>query len=233
MSWKKIATLLSLMCAAVTSFGQVINGIGEFKIGMSVDEFLDLPIIREKNLTDKMSFTVSLKTFPNEKEIWKTSIDSRVDEYERVYSADIVKFELTAGMGVPKFLGEDSYKTTVKFYKSKLTSVYVREVGLEFERILTAKYGQPVKEDRTKHLTCQNGYGAKSTHLDGVESTNWGKGKRVTATLTNVFYDCGKRDMSYTVADESSVKIIDQIHSAGRKALEAETTKTKAGASKL
>lgn len=234
MSLRKIVAFILITCATATSFAQEIKGIGDFKIGMSLEDFLDLPLIKEKNIQNKSSREYST----NEGDLWKTTADSQVNKYDRVYSADVVKFEFKAPMGVPNFLGSDilgsdSYKVTTKFYKGKLAEVHVSEPGNEFEKILTAKYGQPIKEDETKRVTCQNGYGAKSSHIDGLKSTIWGKGKKITATLSFLFYGCGKVGSSYLVQEEAIVKVMNRIDINGRKALEAEEVKVKAGASKL
>jgi hypothetical protein len=229
MSLRKIVAFILITCATATSFAQEIKGIGDFTIGMSVEEFLDLPIIKEKNIQDK----ASRKYSTDERDLWKTTADSQVEKHNRVYSADVVKFEFKAPMGVPDFLGKDSYGVTTKFYKGKLAQVYVSDAGMEFEKILTAKYGKPIKEDKTKRVICQNGYGAKSSHIDGSESTIWGKSKKITATFHYFFYDCGKGGSSYWVEEGATVKVMDRIDENGRKALDAEEAKVKAGASKL
>ena len=229
MSWRNVIAFLLIACGASTSFCQEISGIGDFKVGMSIEEFLDLPLLKEKRIQDKANRKYTTK----EGDAWKTTAESQVEKYYRVYSTDVVKFELKASMGVPKTFGGDSYDTTILFYKNKLASVYVSDAGPEFEKILTAKYGPPVKEDKTKRVICQNGYGAQSTHFDGTKSTIWGKGKKITAILSWSFYDCGNGSSSYTVADEAITKALHQIEQNGIRASEAEEAKTKAGASKL
>ncbi|MDP2852202.1 MAG: hypothetical protein Q8O23_02235 [Gallionella sp.] len=229
MSLIKIVAFILITCATATSFAQEIKGIGDFTIGMSVEEFLNLPLIKEKNIQGKENRKYST----DERDIWKTTADSQVEKYDRVYSADVVKFEFKAPMGVPNSLGRDSYDVATTFYKGKLAQVYVLGAGTEFEKILTAKYGRPIKEDKMKRVTCQNGYGAKSSHIDGSESTIWGKGKKITATLVFSFYDCGKGGSSYWVEEGAIVKVMDRIDENGRKAFEAEEAKVKAGASKL
>lgn len=229
MSWRNVISFLLIACGVSTSFCQDISGIGDLKVGMSIEEFLELPFLKEKRVQDKGN-----RKYPtDEGDVWRTTVESQVEKYSRVYSIDVVQFELNASMGVPKTLGGDSYDTTILFYKNKLASVYVFDVGLEFEKILTAKYGTPVKEDKTKRVICQNGYGARSTHFDGTESTIWGKGKKITAILRWSFYDCGKGASSYTVADEAIAKTLRMIEQNGIKASEAEEAKAKAGASKL
>lgn len=228
MSWKQILTFILIMCATATSFGQEITGISDFKIGMSMEEFLELPLIKEKNIQDKASQTSSTCELC----VWKTSVDSPVDKYIRVYSADIVQFEFKAPMGVPKTFKEDSYDTKIQFYKGKLASVYVFDTQ-NFYELLTAKYGRPIEEDKTKLVKCQNGYGAKSEHFAGTNSSIWGKGKKITATLREFFWGCGRGDRSYTVEDVAIAKILHRIEESGRKALEAEDAKLKVGASKL
>ncbi len=190
---------------------------------------MDLPLIKDKNIQDLASRNYST----DERDLWKTTVDSQVAIYDRVYSADVVTFQFKAPMGVPDIFGKDSYDVTTNFYKGKLAKLHVFGVGMEFEKILTAKYGKPIKEDKTKHVICQNGFGAKSSHLDGSESNIWGKGKKITATLQHSFYECGKGGSGYWVEEGATVKVMDRIDQNGRKALKAEEAKIKAGNSKL
>ena len=229
MSLRKIVTFILITCATATSFAQEIKGIGDFKIGMSLEEFLDLPLIKGKNMQDK----ANRKYTTEESDLWKTAVDSQVEKYQRIYSVDVVKFEFRAPMGIPNFMGKDSYVITTKFFKNKLAQVNVSEAGMEFKEILTTRYGKPINEDKIKFVTCQNGYGAKSSHLDGSKAIIWGKGKKITATLHSFYYDCGKGGTSYWVEEGAIVKALDRVDENGRKALEAEESKTKASASKL
>lgn len=216
MSMIQIVTFILITCATATSFAQEIKGIGDFTIGMSLEKFQDLPFIKENNI-------------------------SPLEKNYRVYSPDVVndfmKFEFRAPMGVPDSMGKDIYDVSTEFYKGKLAKVKADisgAAGMEFEKILTAKYGKPIKEDKMKRVTCTNRYGAKSSHLDGFETSTWGKGKKISATLLFFFYDCGKGGGSmYYVEEGAIVKVMDRIEKKGLKALEAEEAKTKAGASKL
>jgi hypothetical protein len=226
---KKIVAFILIMLATSTSFAQDIKGLGDFTIGMSVEDFLGLPLIKEKNLQDK----TSRNYVPKDGDLWKTTVDSQVEKYDRVYSVDIVIFEFKTPLGVQNLLGKDNYKLMTKFYKDRLVQIYVSDAGMEFEKILTAKYGKPIKEDKTKRVICQNAYGAKSEHFDGSESTIWGKGKKISATFIYSFYECGKGGASYWVEDNAAVKIIDQIATNRLKAIEAEEVKIKASSSKL
>lgn len=209
MSSRKLVAFILTACVTATSFAQAINGIGDFKVGMQLEEFLDLPFIKEKNMHEKAA-SKSVYS-PGVSGLWKTTIDSPVAKQslnpqgDRVYSADVVKFEFIAPMGVPKTDG-DAYPTTIKFYKGKLASVAVFNAGSEFEKILTTKYGQPVKEDKTKRVTCQNGLGATSSELEGADLSIWGERTENYRDIQNVFFllwqerfvvhscGCGKRE---------------------------------------
>jgi hypothetical protein len=236
MSFIRIVTFAFITCATATSFAQEIKGIGDFTIGMSLEEFMDLPLIKKKNIKDKTGNEYGMS---DANSVWKTTVDSQVEEDYRVYSADVVKLEFKAPMGVPKkFFGKsdgDSYDVTTLFYKGKLTKVhvYIGNEGMEFKNILTTKYGKPIKEDKTKSVICQNGYGAQSPHLDGLVFDIWGKGAKITATLQHFFHDCGYGSQSYWVEEGAIVNIMDRIDKNGRKALEAEDAQAKAAASKL
>ena len=229
MLFRRLVTFILITFGTTTLFAQEVNGVGDFKIGMSLEDFLELPLIKDKNVQDK----ASRKYSTNESDAWKTTAESQVNEYERVYSGEVVKFDFITPLGIPNIIGEDSHKVTTTFYKGKLAKVYIPQVGSEFETVLPAKYGRPIRVDKTKSVTCQNGYGAKSSHLDGAESTIWGNGKKVTATLKFSFYGCGNGGRSYLVEDGAIAKVIDRIEASGRKASEAEEAKLKASASKL
>ena len=235
MSLRKIVAFILITCATATSFAQEIKGMSDFTIGMSVEEFLDLPLIKEKNIQDKASRNYPYRT--DERVVWKTTADSQLGKYhrkyDRIYSADIVKFEFKAPMGVPGHSGEDSYDVTTKFYKGKLAQVDIPNPGRDFDKILTTKYGKPIKEDKLKSVVCQNDYGVESSSIVGSTSTIWGKGKKITATLGNFYFGCGRASFSYTVEESATVKVMDRINENGSKASEAEKGKVKADASKL
>jgi hypothetical protein len=230
---RKIVAFIFITFATATSFAQEIKGIGDFKIGMSLEEFLDLPLIKAKTLQDKASQKNSIK----ESDLWKTTADSKVSGYDRVYSASVVKFEFLAPLGVPTHYdhryGGDIYEVTTKFYEGKLALAKVSAPGVDFEKILTEKYGQPNKEKVPELVSCQNGYGAISSHFNGVQATIWGKGKKISATLSFFHYGCGEVVRWYTVEETTIVKAINRIDENGSKAAAAEEAKVKAGASKL
>lgn len=140
---KLINFFLLFMCTTTTSFAQEIVGVGEFKIGMTIDEFLELPVIKGKSLQDKSN----RNNFPGENDLWKISVDNtEINETARIYSADIVVFEFSAPMGVLNSAGKDIYDTSAKFYKGKLAFINVAVDAVSssnFEEILTAKYGKP------------------------------------------------------------------------------------------
>ena len=191
---------------------------------------MDLPLIKEKNIQDKANRKYQTELM----DLWKTTADTQVDKNNRIYSADVVRFEFKAPMGVQDILGRDGYTVTTDFYKDKLAKVYISDANMNFEEILTKKYGKPIKESKMKRVICKNGYGAKSSHREGWESSIWGKGKKITATYHHYVFDCGSGGGTlYFVEEGATVKIMDQIEKNGRDALEAEEEKIKAGASKL
>ncbi len=199
-------------------------------MGLSLESFLALPLIKEKNIQDKASRQFST----NESDLWKTTVDSQVKEYYRVYSADVVVFEFLAPMGIPDRLEKDNYDVTTTFYKGRLVKIYVnRAAGGEFEEILTAKYGKPIKKDKTNRVICLGGYLGRTEEPGGQEFNYWGKGKKITATLLHTFYACDETISSYSVEEDAIVKLMDRIDENKRKALAAEEKKVKASASKL
>jgi hypothetical protein len=233
MSRKKTIAIVLTICVAATSFAQEIKGIGDFKIGMSIEDFLELPFVKENNIQDK----ASRRFGADEKDAGKASIESQVKKHNRPHTADIVQYEFAAPMGIHETYTKDSYNTTAEFYNGKLAVVYVSNATSEFEVLLTAKYGQPTKENKLKRVYCQNAYGANLPSLGGTESVIWGKGKKITATIGNLFYDCGKVNISYTVADETVANILKKIKRDAAKiedkAIEAARAKAMIGITKF
>lgn len=226
---KKAVFLAIIFCSAVTAHGQ--DGLGEFKIGMSIEQFFELPIVKNKKFSEKTSADYSLKEF----NLWMTTSDTEVlSNFQKVFSKEVVKFELNAEIGIKKrTTGRDSYKTTIYFYKDKLAIVNVDDVEWEIESILKEKYGNPVVINDAKVVICQNGYGARTQHLRGTITSKWGKSNKNIAEHKRMYFNCGDETETYTVFDSVNAKIINKSQEVGLKtALDADK-KVKIGESKL
>lgn len=226
---KKLISFILVAVAASNSFAEEIKGIGDFVIGMQLEEFLNLPLIKEKETKDRAGWS----TKPNSKELLKTTIDSQVPVHDRVFSDDVVRFDFMTPLGVKDAVGTDDYRLTATFYKNKLAKVYVDNAPMIFETILTTKYGKPVAEDKRKRVICQNQYGAKSSELDGRRSSIWGKNKAITATYSITLFDCDKGSFTYVVEEVAIAKVLDAMFRDGLKSWESELTKSKSAGSKL
>lgn len=221
---KNVLSALCLFGASTLSFGQSITGIGDFKIGMSVSEFLELPTTKKLYLVDKSS---KMPTAPKW-DLVRTTSGSAVDKYEKFYSSDTIKFDFFTATGVQPKVGEDSYHASIYFFKNKLSTITIHSAGFEFKDILTAKYGEPVFNDEARNVECQNAYGAKTNHKDGASQYIWGKGKAINAIFHISQNDCGKIVTSYTVRDVETESIRSKIEEQGRKADATEDIKAKA-----
>jgi len=230
MKFKQIIALVYLICAVTASYSQTIKGIGDLVIGMSVEEFLELPEIKIKNIKDFQNAS----EINNWMDLRKTTIDSSVSDIDyRVYSADVVKFDFLYQVGIFDRQGDDKYKLTATFYKTKLARLYISDFKAEFEDILTKKYGKPIKLDKLTSISCQNAYGAVSTQIKGSETLIWGKDKKIVATLRSNYPTCNYYSMSYGVEESAIARIMDRIEENGRTAAKIKEEKTKIDASKI
>ena len=175
---KKIFSLLILFLSSISN-AQPIVGLGDFKIGMSLDEFLQVPDIVNLGVHDISTQTSSDYTDKILKrtkgKVWKQTSESAVDDYKKIYTPGIIDFEFSMALGIKSY-SDDSYEVKLRFYENKLIQIKLPTIRLEFEDLLTSKYGKPIIENKTKKVICQNGYGAKSEHLDGSMYSKWGKG---------------------------------------------------------
>ena len=228
---KNILFGLLLSIVSLNLWADEITGVGELKINMSVQDFLNLPEIKDKDLRDTSVYA----KVPGDFYMWKkTAEDSNIDGHSRIFSKDIVKYEFMMSIGVPNILGKDRYKTTAVFYKENLVEIVISDKLLDIKEILTQKYGKPVVQNWLKRITCQNGFGAVTNQLNGDIFYEWGKGKKITATLMNSISDCGKDMIGiYTVENSAVSKMIYESEAKSRKAFEAESRSNKASASKL
>lgn len=249
---RKIAVLTASFLFSAASFGQpapAITGVGEFKIGMSLDEFIQLPSISSKKTEDRALG----KLHVGADEVWITTTDSKWDmfkpfepqssasdrltaalvERQRVYSSEITILNVMIPVGVPKIGGVDSYEATMHFYKGKLASIKIRDASNEFKQIVESKYGKPSSYESAKRIVCQNGNGVKSEQFDGHSSTKWGKGT-IKGEFLIGFMDCGSSMYSYyEVYNEPVMKIVEKIQDSGLANSESNKSKSKASASKL
>lgn len=218
-----------LLILADLTYGQEIAGVGDFKIGMSTPEFLALSSIREKRISD----ATEEKQVPNEIDLLKATKDAvLLPKYNRIYSRDIEKYMFRQSIGIPDLNGKDMYWMTATFYQDKMAGISVHGAHSKFEEILTAKYGAPTKDNQTKSVVCQNGYGAKRDFVEGNTYTKWGKGKIIGA-LGFSYHFCEMTGASYSVEDTQTMDIVRQLQKSGREAAEKEENKNSAAGSKL
>lgn len=223
-------------------FAQNIEGIGDFKIGMSSNEFLEIPVIKDKNIRDKSKSYES----PKSGEVLRINANTRFDEYmsggikdsganlSRIHSSDIEKYEFIMALGISDIINKDEYKLSATFYEGVLVSIRVGNGNSEFKKILIQKYGNPIIEDKSKIETCQNGFGAKTDHINGSINSYWGRGEAVEANFTTGNFSCGKYPYSsYEVYNPTKKSKVDAIQLEGFKRLRQEELKNKAGASKI
>ena len=226
---KKFIIFYIFLVFSFNAQSQIITGIGDYKIGMAADSFLEIPAIKNKLLEEK---TTSMLV-PEKINLWRTNSASNINGHQRIYSADVVKYEFLTSIGIPKASGEDSYWIEVFFYKDLLASVRIIDTESTFEDILTQKYGKPQYENKTKKVVCQNGYGAQSTHLDGTIYWKWKSGRSITAEYAYSFFSCGKSGGSYTVSNKEIMKIIDQVETKLKKEKDLKELQNKSKESKL
>lgn len=108
------------------AISQPIVGIGELRIGMPEDEFLNLQDIKSKNTQDASS----KKFNSSDRDVWKKNHESavpdsyaRMPQYWKIYTPEYVVYEFKFATGIKDISGKDSYDATVDFYKKELISV--------------------------------------------------------------------------------------------------------------
>lgn len=224
-------------------WAQNVEGIGDFKIGMSITQFLENQSIKVKTLRDR----VNTYEFPKLNEVLKVSMETKFEEYlaggvikdpsigfHKVYSTDIEKYEFFYPLGVNNFMGKDEYKMEATFFKGRLIFLGTKDGNSEIKKILVEKYGAPIVEDKSKMEICQNGYGAKTEHMNGTINSFWERGKPIEAKYYFGNFSCGKYPHSgyevYSLKEYSEVNLIQQ---QGRIKFESEEAMNKAGRSKL
>jgi hypothetical protein len=218
--------LFFITIAANNAFANSVTGFGDYKVGMSIDEFLGVSEINSLVLRDKTDL------FSERGYLLKTTFNSNLkDTNSKLYSEDLIKFEFPAATGLKENFGSDSRSATVIFYKNKLAKISLSDPPNDFIEILKSKYGRPKIIDNTSLITCQNGFGAKSRYKNGGYSHIWpGKGG-VIAEYYSFFSGCGGLQNYYSVKDEKADKIINDIQKKGVDRDRAEQLKAKASES--
>lgn len=177
-----------------------IKGLAGINIGISIDTFLNHPLISSKRKVPVGSREAYLATSssnilihhkPGVTTSNTTDTDSSVDiTANRVFTDGSDKFKT--------WIGLDSNKrslTGVEFYFYKNALVEIRtDFVLGIEDILTEKYGNPIKNHQMKYVTCQNKFGAISRELDGLDVTTWGSRDKVQIVKTVYFGNCAQRN---------------------------------------
>ena len=128
--FKKFLIIFAFLSSS-NLYAQAIEGIGEFKIGMSIKDFMELQSIKEMTLREKAKTWESVKR----NELLKTTSTTKFDEFvaggvrdrainfHRIHSPDIEKYELITSLGIKDFLGKDEYKISLTFFKGSLVFV--------------------------------------------------------------------------------------------------------------
>lgn len=233
---KYAVTLLMSLTFSGFSVSQPIVAIGDIKIGMSEDEFLEVPEIKAKTLKDKSNQTsaenLEILRGKGFTKLWKTTKDSNVASYNRIYTTQVTNFEFAMPLGISNSQG-DTYGIALNFFDGRLIEIRVDQAGVNFEKALEVKYGPAIMEDKTKSVTCQNGYGAKSEHLIGSLASIWGKDKPIEAKVYWTFFDCGERGSAYYIRDVKKVQQANELEKSAKKEATNADIKAKASSSRL
>jgi hypothetical protein len=182
-----------------------IVGIGEFKIGMSLSDFLGLAEIQGKSSIERpkseglIGSYFALMLFPTKEEMWK----------EERLSDGIVEFTFNTPLGDKQ---DDKTPIHLVFYEKKLAStrVFPGVFGaVEMLKILSDKYGEPsrhIKNSKTVVCTDPTTKQVKSD-LEGYDLLIW-ETPKVRGTFTQAHAPCqvflipAWNGYSYKVADK-------------------------------
>ena len=235
---KFISTTFLALLLASAAIAQPIVGIGEIRIGMSEEEFLQAAEIKSKNLQD-----ASLRKYStSESDLWKKTSDSIVPkDYERypemwkIYTPEYNEYTFKMSTGIKDYMDRDSYDTTVKVYKKEVISIsiLISASSIKFIDILNVKYGNSIVKDNMTKETCQNGYGAKTEHNTGYIANTWGQNNKISATVMLSSSNCGKyAGASYSISSEKNSQV-SEIERKAKQAAKSNEAKEKASSSKL
>jgi hypothetical protein len=235
---KFISTTFLALLLASAAIAQPIVGIGEIRIGMSEQEFLQAAEIKSKNLQD-----ASLRKHSTSgSDLWKKTQDSvvpesyaRFPEHWKIYTPEYSEYTFKMSTGIKDFMDRDSYDTTVQVYKNEVIyiSIQISASATKFIDILNAKYGKSVVKDNMTKETCQNGYGAKTEHNTGYIANTWGQSNKISAMVMLSSSNCGKyAGASYSISDEKRSQV-SEIERKAKQEAKSNETKEKAASSKL
>jgi hypothetical protein len=226
-----IITSIIFACAAIA---QPIVSIGNFKIGMTEEEFNRLPDVKSKNIQDFSNYNFWIA----DSDIWRKTSESRNQKVSiRIYLSDHIEYQFKISTGIKDFMGKDSYEVTARFYKGELIEIIVNTGSstTQFREILTEKYGTPLSINNMKKEICQNGYGARTEHNTGGLFWVWKeKNASVDASLMIVNFGCGKNAGAYyIVKDGSKADFVKNLEKEAEKNAKSEELKTKSSSSTL
>jgi len=214
-----------------------IVGLGDLKIGMTINEFLNISEIKSKVVRDISSQTLderidSLSGRGIDK-VWKNNNQSKIDGYSKIYTENITDFEFLTELGLSKN-EHDTNKVIARFFEDKLIGITVESVGKEFEEILIKKYGVPKNSEDLTVENCQNGYGAKSESLYGMKESIWGEEGGITAVVERLFPGCGRAVIiSYIIKNSKTLENVLAIERKAKSDKKDSDLKSKASASKI
>lgn len=228
---------LSGLIFAILSLGivqaQEISGVGDFKIGMTEADFLESADIKSKIQQDAAKKSLRYSNI----ELWKKTNESGVESSKKIHIPEYVEYEFMMPIGIKNDFGKDSYETTASFYRGNLFSIKVSLSNasfLTFQEALTEKYGKSIHSDKMKKVICQNAFGAKTEHSDGIMTWRWGDKTKVGAILIVALAGCAKgSNVSYSVADTSLDTTVMELNQKAKLSVEKEETKSKASSIRL
>lgn len=222
------------MLLSSASIAQPITGIGEIKIGMTETNFLSLSDIQSRKIEDGGG----LKYLADDSLLLVITSKTEENKYERIYDSDHKKYRLKMSTGVRhQFDESDLYDVTIESYKEKIyeINVDISPGQKEFVKILTNKYGEPVETfNSLKMITCQNGFGAKSEHVDGMRTRAWGSKSVITAEIFEYFNRCSTSiGIHYQILDKKIKTLVRQLEERAKREIDATDIKAKSGTTKL
>jgi hypothetical protein len=233
------STILTLLLTN-TALAQQIVGIGDLKIGMSEQEFLELPEIKVQTIQD-----AGKKNLPFNSSVWKKTsssipperfaINPQLSKLWKIYSTEYITYDFTMSTGIKDEFGKDEYPTLVEFYKNEMISIrlILETTFNQFDEVLKAKYGKPTIKNNLKKETCQNGYGARTEHDNGNIMSVW-EGQPIEAYLMIRTTGCGKYiTKHYRIENSKKKSALDDLESKGKDGISSQDIKSKASSSKL
>ena len=234
-----VSTILTFLLTN-TALAQAIVGIGDYKIGMSEQQFLELPEIKVKTIKD-----ASNKDWPYNSFIWKKTsssipperfaINPQLAKMWKIYSTEYTTYDFMMSTGIKDELGKDEYETLIDFYKNEMISIrlILKKSYNQFDEVLLEKYGKPKTRNNLKRETCQNAYGARTEHDSGNIMSVW-EGQPVEAFLMITTRGCGKYiTNTYTIENSQKKSALVELESKARDGSSNQDIKSKASSTKL